>query len=190
MIYNSLIVFHLNYRVLIWGYKCEWLTKLQKRIIRIISLGKYNSHSEPFFKSLKLLKLDDILKLQELKFYYKFENGKLPCYLSKLLFIRNTIIHGYDTRINHNIHLLKPNHEYAKKCIRNNIPLLVNNTPNNILEKIHTHSLQGFSTYVKHCYIESYNETYNIVNCSICMINWLITVHIYRSFHIAFLIIF
>ncbi len=42
--------------------------------------------------------LDDILKLQEIKFYYKFENHKLICYLSKLPFNRNTIIHGYDTR--------------------------------------------------------------------------------------------
>ncbi len=118
---------------------------------------------QSIFKSLKLLKLDDILKLQELKFYYKFENSKLPCYLSKLPFIWNTIIHGYYTRINHKIYLLKPNNEYAKKCIQNNIPLLANNTRNNILEKIHTHSLQGFSTYLKHCYIESYKETCNIV---------------------------
>ncbi len=92
--YNSLILPHLNYWVLIWGYKCERLTKLQKRIIRIISLGKYNSHTEPIFKSLKLLKLNDILK---------FENSKLPCYLSKLPLIRNTVIHGYDTRINHKV---------------------------------------------------------------------------------------
>ncbi len=96
---------------------------------RIISLGKYNSHTEHIFKSLKLLKLNDILKLQELKFYYKFENS---------IIIWNTIFHGYDTRINHNIHLLKPKHEYAKKRGRNNIPLLVNNTLNNILGKIHT----------------------------------------------------
>ncbi len=94
LIYNSLILYHLNYCAVIWGYKCEQLTKLQKCIIRIIILGKYNSHTEP---NLKLLELNDILKLQELKFYYKFENSKLPCYLSKLQFIRNTIIHGYDT---------------------------------------------------------------------------------------------
>ncbi len=55
-----------------------------------------------------------------------------------------TTNHGYDTRINHNIHLLKPKHEYAKKCIQNNIPLLVNNIPNNILEKIHTQFARFF----------------------------------------------
>ncbi len=58
--------------------------------------------------------------------------SKQPCYLSWLPFIRNIIIHK--------IHLLKPNNEYTKKLLQNNIPLLVNNTLNNILEEIQTHS--------------------------------------------------
>ncbi len=80
------------------------------------------------------------------KFTYKFENSKIPCYLSRIPFIGNTSIPDYDTRTKHKIHPLKPNHEYKKKCIQNNISLLVSSTPNYILEKIHTHSLQGFST--------------------------------------------
>ncbi len=43
------------------------------------------------------------------------------------------------------IHIFRPKHEYAKKCIRYDIPDLVNNTPHTIIEKIYTHSLQGFS---------------------------------------------
>ncbi len=39
-------------------------------MIRIISVSKYNTHTEPIFKQLELLKLMDILKLQELKVYY------------------------------------------------------------------------------------------------------------------------
>ncbi len=33
---------------------------------------------DPPFKILKLLKVNDIFKLQELKFYYKYKNNKLP----------------------------------------------------------------------------------------------------------------
>ena len=33
--------------------------------MRIITLNKYNSHTEPLFKNLKLLKIEDMLKLQE-----------------------------------------------------------------------------------------------------------------------------
>ena len=34
--------------------------------MRIITCSKYNAHSEPLLKELKLLKLEDIRKLQEL----------------------------------------------------------------------------------------------------------------------------
>ena len=58
--------------------------KLQKKVIRIITLSKYNSHSEPHFKSLKLLKIKDILKLQQLKFIYKLLNKSIPKYFESM----------------------------------------------------------------------------------------------------------
>ncbi len=111
--------------------------------------------------------LDDIHKLQELKFYYKFENSQLPCYLSRLPFIRNTRIYGHATRINLKIHHLKPNHEHVKKCRWNNITLLVNSTPSNIptVCKVVLHNM-----YVKHYHIvKSCKESCCIVNCYIWM---------------------
>ncbi len=82
-IYNSLILSHLNYGILIWGYENDRLTKLQKKAIRIITLSKYNAHTEPLFKRLKLLKLIDLLHLNELKFYYKYI--LISCCLSILI---------------------------------------------------------------------------------------------------------
>ncbi len=32
--------------------------------------SKYNTHTEPLFKDLKILQIKDILKLQQLKFYF------------------------------------------------------------------------------------------------------------------------
>ena len=58
ILYNSLILPHLNYGIMIWGYKCDRINKLQK--IRIVSLSKYNAHTEPIFKRLQLLKVADI----------------------------------------------------------------------------------------------------------------------------------
>ncbi len=78
LLYNSLILLHLNYDILTWGYHCERVSKLQKKSIRIVSLSKYNAHTEPIFKELTLLKVKDILWLQELKLYYKYKNHKLP----------------------------------------------------------------------------------------------------------------
>ncbi len=52
----------------------------------MINLIKYNGHTEPIFKKLKLIKIEDILKLNEIKFYYKLENKKLPAYFFNKIF--------------------------------------------------------------------------------------------------------
>ena len=166
IIYNSLILSHLNYCILVWGYRCERITKLQKRIVRILSLSKYNSHTEPIFKTLKLLNVNDIIKLQELKFYYKYENKLLPHYLQSLPFQLNTNIHR--TRSQNKNFQWRPMHEYAKKCIRYNIPNTVNNITTNIIDKIYTHSMQGFTGYVKQSLLQFYQQSCTIPNCYIC----------------------
>ena len=56
ILYNSLILPNLNYGIMTWGYKCDIINKLQKKPIRIVSLSKYNAHTEPIFKRLHLLK--------------------------------------------------------------------------------------------------------------------------------------
>ena len=55
ILYNSLILPHINYCLMIWGYQCNRIKKLQKKAIRIISVTKYNSHTEPLFKSISVL---------------------------------------------------------------------------------------------------------------------------------------
>ncbi len=65
------------------------ISKLQKRAVRVIKHSKYNAHTKPIFKALKLLNVEDMLKLNELKFYYKYENNKLPKYFSKTQFVLN-----------------------------------------------------------------------------------------------------
>ncbi len=88
--------------------------------------------TQPIFKTLRLLKVNYILKLQELKFHYKYENNLLPYYLQNLLFKPN--IHSYATRSQDTIHQWIHMHDYARKCVCYNIPSTVNNTPINIIE--------------------------------------------------------
>ena len=57
-IYNSLIVCHLNYGILLWGIQLsenDKLHKLLKRAVRIITSDSYLSHSEPLFAQLCLI---------------------------------------------------------------------------------------------------------------------------------------
>ena len=48
--YNSLILPHLNFSILSWGLHSGRLPKLQKRAVRIITLNKYNAHTEPILR--------------------------------------------------------------------------------------------------------------------------------------------
>ena len=115
MLYNTLILPHITYGIMVWGYQRNRLNKIQKKAIRIITSNKYNSHTEPLFKQLNMLKLEDLLKLQQLKFYFKFNEGSLPVYLQNWDIRPNARVHNYNTRELGCIHTFKVKHEFAKK---------------------------------------------------------------------------
>ena len=68
----------LQFSITSWGFECERLSKLQKRGIRIMTNNKYNAHTDPLFKSLKLLKIKDIFDVQCMKIWYRFVNNNVP----------------------------------------------------------------------------------------------------------------
>ena len=70
-LYNSLILPHLQFFVLTWGFKMGRVELLQKRAVRVISCSKYNAHTDPLFKQLNLLKVKDMFDLNALKLFYK-----------------------------------------------------------------------------------------------------------------------
>ena len=85
MLYNSLIQPPLHYCIKAWGYKCgERIIQLQKKVVGIISLSKYNTHTDSVSKQLNIFKLKDSLHMQEPKFYCKFIYSKLPVYFNLL----------------------------------------------------------------------------------------------------------
>ena len=109
--------------------------------------------------------------MQELKFYYKFRNRQLPHYLQDLPIQYNSETHQHHTRIQDNIHVGRTTHEYAKRCIRYDLPMVINKTPREILSKIDTHSLRGFAGYIKQYYMNSYQVNCTIPHCYICAKN-------------------
>ena len=60
--------------------------QLQKKSIRILSGSHFFAHTNPLFKKEKILKINDIFKLQNYKFYYKFIQMRLPKTLTFLFF--------------------------------------------------------------------------------------------------------
>ena len=117
-LYNSLVLSHLNYDILAWGYQTDRLYKIQKKTVRIICLGKFNCHSEPLFKKIQLLKIKDIHTLQELKFYHQLKNNQLPSYFRNMINVHDLDTQPYPTRHKNKLRLPRTNHEFARKCIR------------------------------------------------------------------------
>ncbi len=82
---------------------------------------------------------------------------KLPSYLQNVPLYANTNTHNYATRKKQNVHLeFISNHQYAKICVRYQVPNIVNNTAIYIMGKDHTHSLKGLAGYIKLITLHSY----------------------------------
>jgi len=168
LLYNSLILPHMNYGILVWGTHLGTLSKVQKKSIRIIMKAKYNAHTEPIFKSLGLLKISDILRVIEYKFMYKLENQLLPQNFLTGMFITNANIHNYNTRHAYEFRLPQSKHDFVKNSIRFRLPTIINDAPEHFKNKIQTHSLQGFTKYIKLRIIENYSSICHIPFCYIC----------------------
>ena len=166
LIYNALILPHLSYSLLCWGFSICRLKKLQKKAIRVICTGKYNAHTEPLFKNLKLLNTQDLFKINALKFAYKYHKNTLPPYFDGML-DPVEVNHEHNTR-HQNLRINQPKRSSTKLCLRYYIQNLLQDTPSYITEKFHTHSSHGFNVYVKHMLINEYETQCLIENCYIC----------------------
>ena len=147
---------------------CNLLFTVQKKVLRIITNSSFISHSEPIFKSLELLKLADIHKLFVLKFYYQYCHNWLPFYLQSFAFKHRLDVHHYETRNRHLLDTFKVKLKCSENLLKNVIPKLVNNTPQCIIDKIFTHSRQGFVSYTKQYFLSLYNLECTIANCYVC----------------------
>ena len=119
VLYNYLVLPHLQYAILSWGSKISRLNKLQKRAIRVVTYSKFNAHTEPRFKSQNLLKLEDMLYVSVLKLYYKLFHGNLPAYVTNLFTsVVPGTTHDYDLRPS-GIFKMPTSHTcVAERCIR------------------------------------------------------------------------
>ena len=96
-LYYALIYPYIQYCIIIWGSTyptCLYrINLLQKRVIRIINREAYDAPTDPIFKDLNILKLNDIYLLQLGIFMYKYQNNLLPN-----SFLRTDQVHNYNTR--------------------------------------------------------------------------------------------
>ena len=108
-VYYSLFYTHLIYGCLVQSCSrksnIDRLIKLQKRCIQIINFSDFNSHTDPQYFDLKLLKVNDIFSLSKFLFMLDFIKEHIPVDL-KRLFIFNISVHSYETRFSQMFHIL------------------------------------------------------------------------------------
>ena len=170
-LYFTLIHSHLNYAILTWGYKCNRLNKLQKRLIRVVTSSKYNAHTDPLFKITQILKLQDLLNLNALKFYYRYLHETLPSFFYCFGIATQGAHHSHDTRQRDQIRTHRSRTDYCENRLRVYLPKLINSTPLDLLQKITTHSIQGFSSGIKNHFLCKYDDSCSLTNCYICRHN-------------------
>ena len=140
-------------------------------MIRIITVSKYNAHTELLFKALDLLKFKDMLDISTLEFYNRYVHDNLPAYFYSFRIVTQGTHHNYDTCYPDQIHIGRTRTRYADKRARIYLLTVLNATPTALLEKNASHSLQGFALNLTKYFIYQYADICSIPNCYICRHN-------------------
>ena len=168
MLYNSLVLPHLTYGIVLWGKKIKRIIKLQKWALRVIVCAKYNAHTDPILSKLKLLRVNDIYKLTALKIYHKYKNNTLPPFFSNIFEIAEVPpTHSYELRQREE-RLSSPNTVGASQSPKFLIPNIVRDIPADIMAKLETESLKVVTNATKNFFINSYATECTLMNCYIC----------------------
>ena len=102
MLYTSNFNSHITYGLSAWGSllsnpDSELLFKIQKKAVRHIANVQYNAPTDHLFKSLNILKFEELIQLELLKFMYRFNKNSIPEPL-KHIFQTGSSFHNYNTR--------------------------------------------------------------------------------------------
>ena len=157
-LFLTLVQRHVQYGAIAWGNSTNnnQILLLQKRAIRVINNKPYRAHTDPLFKSNKLLKINDIYKLQTSLFMneYTHDIHKLPQSIEQFFpSNQNTI-----TRQKYDIPRTKSRTIFSDKLIKHSLPSTWNNLDNKHKEItnirtfkkiITTHLLESYLTNVR-----------------------------------------
>lgn len=134
-----------------------------------MTFSDFNSHTNPLFMDLKLLKVREIIMSQQLKLAYEFYKNKLPSNIQNL-FRLDSNIHNYETNSSakHLFHIPQIiTTSYGNKSLKYRCPILWNSTiknkitidskvTNNVsIDKIH--NTHHFKRILKKYYLYMYS---------------------------------
>ena len=102
-VYYAIFYSHQTYGCNVWGLSTneniDKIEKLQKKCVRILTFSPHNSHTNQLFIDLKLIKVKDLIKFNQLKLVYDFYEKNLPIDLMTL-FQPSTEVHTTNMQLN------------------------------------------------------------------------------------------
>ena len=168
LLYFSMFSAYLNYGILCWGFSSDHIFKLQKKCIRIISKSKYNAHTDPIFKEMRILKVNDMLQLKMILFYFDYERLALPLNLNHNFLIQKNRIHVHNTRNSQDFRVPSTNTNYGRLKLRYALPIVLNNVNTFLMTLILSESKHKVKSHFKQSCFDNYAVNCNIINCYIC----------------------
>ena len=161
-IYHAIFESHLRYGCQVWFLSSSKaiknkIEKLQKKALRIISFSDFRDSSSPLFKKWKILKISDIVELQNCLLSHSFLNGKLPSSF-ETFFQRCSDVHNAPTRFSKSECFYMPRVKSVKYGMNSITSACIHswNTTTKILESPSSLSLSEVKKYMSNHYINSY----------------------------------
>ena len=145
-VYYAIFFSHLIYGCNLWGLTSEEniskIEVLQRKCVRIMSFATFNSPSNELFIDLGLIKIRDLISMNQLKLVYDFHNNRLPSDLMSL-FTLSSDVHTQSRELNSAVNSLLyipkvKTKTYGLDSIRFHCAKLWNKTFNMVISKLMT----------------------------------------------------
>jgi hypothetical protein len=145
MLYNTLVLPHITYCLIIWGKTYDKHIKrvqvAQNKMLRIITLSEYRASAQPLFAKLKLMTVEQLYKYHIIIFMYKYTKERLPTSFNEL-FTRNNQTHQYNTRQTTGYRHNMPKQTITSFSIKTQGPLIWNKCSHVLKESKSLHILK------------------------------------------------
>ena len=155
-LYLTLVQPYLTYGIVAWhGTSINLINKLfilQKKAIRAVNFLPYNSHTNDYFKEMRILKLSDLFKMQTSQYIFKTLHSNNDDELHANL-LKHSDIHNYNTRGADKFNIPKYNKSKSQCNIDFSGTKIWNSLPVNIKN---SKTISEFSKEIKNLLISAY----------------------------------
>ena len=133
-LYYALVHSHMMHCIQAWGNStaAQKIFLLQKRIIRILSMKDYRSHTEPLFKFHNILKFNDLYNLQVALFMFDLRNKYLPRSFENFIKLTHPVNRTVITRQHKNIFKERPRTKFSSKLPKHQFVNIWNSLNDNL----------------------------------------------------------